>query len=60
MDSYVRIFDTTLRDGEQMPGVNLNTEEKVQIARQLDKLGVDVSKRVFRSPPRGTLRRYAR
>ncbi len=42
MDSYVRIFDTTLRDGEQMPGVNLNTEEKVQIARQLDKLGVDV------------------
>ena len=37
----VRIFDTTLRDGEQTPGVSLTAEEKVRIARQLDKLGVD-------------------
>ena len=38
---YIRIFDTTLRDGEQTPGVSLTTEEKLEIARQLDKVGVD-------------------
>ncbi|WP_219838640.1 2-isopropylmalate synthase [Paenibacillus sp. R14(2021)] len=37
----IYIFDTTLRDGEQSPGVNLNTNEKVEIAYQLEKLGVD-------------------
>lgn len=37
----IYIFDTTLRDGEQSPGVNLNTNEKVEIALQLEKLGVD-------------------
>ena len=37
----VRIFDTTLRDGEQTPGASLTPDEKVKIARQLDKLGVD-------------------
>ena len=36
------IFDTTLRDGEQSPGASMNTEEKIQIASQLEKLGVDV------------------
>ncbi|MCK4603992.1 MAG: hypothetical protein KAU41_04750, partial [Deltaproteobacteria bacterium] len=36
------IFDTTLRDGEQSPGVSLNVEEKLQIGRQLKKLNVDV------------------
>ena len=36
------IFDTTLRDGEQVPGCQLNTVEKIQVARQLEQLGVDV------------------
>ena len=36
------IFDTTLRDGEQTPGAKLNTDEKIIIAKQLEKLGVDV------------------
>ena len=37
----IYIFDTTLRDGEQSPGVNLNTREKVEIAHQLERLGID-------------------
>ena len=39
---YVRIFDTTLRDGEQSPGATLTSDEKLQIAKQLAKLGVDI------------------
>ena len=38
----IKIFDTTLRDGEQSPGVNLNYSEKLEISKQLEKLGVDV------------------
>ena len=38
----VQIFDTTLRDGEQVPGCKLNKEQKLKIARRLDELGVDV------------------
>lgn len=38
----VRIFDTTLRDGEQSPGISLNLKEKVEIAEQMARLGVDV------------------
>ena len=40
--NYIRIFDTTLRDGEQTPGVSLTIEDKIEIARQLSMLGVDV------------------
>jgi 2-isopropylmalate synthase len=41
-NGIVQIFDTTLRDGEQSPGASMNVGEKIVIARQLDKLGVDV------------------
>ena len=40
-DTKVRIFDTTLRDGEQTPGVSITPEQKVQIAIKLDELGID-------------------
>ena len=40
--SKILIFDTTMRDGEQSPGCSMNTREKLEIARQLDRLGVDV------------------
>ena len=42
MSNKIIVFDTTLRDGEQTPGVNLNINEKVEIARQLERLGVDI------------------
>ncbi len=42
MHNYVKIFDTTLRDGEQAPGFSMNIEEKIRLAVQLEKLGVDV------------------
>lgn len=38
----IKIFDTTLRDGEQSPGASLNTQEKIQIALALEKMGVDI------------------
>src|SRR5215510_15163553 len=41
-ENRVHIFDTTLRDGEQSPGISLNKQEKVEIAQQLARLGVDV------------------
>ena len=42
MTESIRIFDTTLRDGEQSPGCSMNLQEKLSLARQLEKLGVDV------------------
>ena len=42
MKDRLYIFDTTLRDGEQVPGCQLNTVEKIEVAKQLEKLGVDV------------------
>ncbi|MCC6713093.1 MAG: 2-isopropylmalate synthase [Candidatus Dadabacteria bacterium] len=41
-DNVVRIFDTTLRDGEQAPGCGMTAEEKLRVAHQLEKLGVDI------------------
>src|ERR1039457_3361320 len=38
----VTVFDTTLRDGEQSPGCSMNLQEKLRLAHQLDRLGVDV------------------
>ena len=38
----ITVFDTTLRDGEQSPGCSMNVHEKARLARQLDRLGVDV------------------
>ncbi|MBA4851699.1 2-isopropylmalate synthase [Emticicia sp. BO119] len=42
MSQKIYVFDTTLRDGEQVPGCQLTTDEKVMIAKQLEKLGVDI------------------
>jgi 2-isopropylmalate synthase len=42
MDNYVRIFDTTLRDGEQSPGASLASSEKLEIARALTRMGIDI------------------
>jgi 2-isopropylmalate synthase len=41
-NNQIHIFDTTLRDGEQVPGCRLNTSEKIEIAKELERLGVDV------------------
>ncbi|WP_018661592.1 2-isopropylmalate synthase [Heyndrickxia acidiproducens] len=49
----VNIFDTTLRDGEQSAGVNLNMAEKVEIAKQLERLGVDIIEAGFPASSKG-------
>jgi 2-isopropylmalate synthase len=53
--SHVRIFDTTLRDGEQSPGFSMNTHEKVRMARQLAALGVDTIEAGFPIASKGDL-----
>ncbi len=42
MSKQIKIFDTTLRDGEQSPGCSMRLSEKIQMARQLERMGVDV------------------
>ncbi|WP_100373675.1 2-isopropylmalate synthase [Bacillus sp. FJAT-45037] len=49
----INVFDTTLRDGEQSAGVNLNFEEKLEIAKQLERLGVDVIEAGFPASSQG-------
>lgn len=53
MSKQIYIFDTTLRDGEQSPGVSLNMQEKLEIAKQLDSLGVDAIEAGFPIASRG-------
>jgi 2-isopropylmalate synthase len=52
----IRIFDTTLRDGEQTPGVSLTADDKIEIARQLSQLGVDAIEAGFPSSSEGEKR----
>ena len=59
MDKVI-IFDTTLRDGEQSPGATLNAEEKLEIAKQLARLGVDVIEGGFPAASPGDLRAVQR
>ncbi|MDR1900020.1 MAG: 2-isopropylmalate synthase [Treponema sp.] len=51
----IRIFDTTLRDGEQAPGCSMNPQEKVEVARRLERLGVDVMEAGFPASSPGDL-----
>ena len=53
MSEHVLIFDTTLRDGEQSPGATMNKQEKLQLARQLEKLGVDIIEAGFPASSEG-------
>ncbi|NOX44788.1 MAG: 2-isopropylmalate synthase, partial [Caldiserica bacterium] len=55
MEGKVLIFDTTLRDGEQTPGVSFTPEEKLRIARQLARLRVDVIEAGFPAASPGDL-----
>ncbi len=53
MAKTIKIFDTTLRDGEQSPGCSMNKEEKLEIALQLEKLGVDIIEAGFAISSKG-------
>src|SRR5210317_968802 len=55
MSNRVIIFDTTLRDGEQSPGASMNSAEKMRLATQLEKLGVDVLEAGFPASSEGDL-----
>ena len=55
MAETITIFDTTLRDGEQAAGAGLNWDEKLEIAKQLDRLGVDVIEAGFPASSTGNL-----
>ena len=60
MSETVIIFDTTLRDGEQSPGASMNTGEKLRIATQLEKLGVDVLEAGFPAASEGDFEAVSR
>ena len=53
MTERIKIFDTTLRDGEQSPGASMNTNEKMRLAVQLEKLGVDILEAGFPAASEG-------
>ena len=54
----VYIFDTTMRDGEQSPGASMSLEEKIQIARVFDELGIDIIEAGFPIASLGILKRF--
>lgn len=56
MSSHIQIFDTTLRDGEQTPGVNFTFDERLRIALQLEKWGVDVIEAGFPASSTGSFK----
>lgn len=56
MESHIQIFDTTLRDGEQTPGVNFSFDERLSIAKQLEKWGVDVIEAGFPASSTGSFK----
>jgi 2-isopropylmalate synthase len=60
MNDQVLIFDTTLRDGEQSPGASMNTAEKLRIATQLEKLGVDTLEAGFPAASEGDMEAVSR
>jgi 2-isopropylmalate synthase len=53
MKQHLVIFDTTLRDGEQSPGASMTREEKIRVARQLEKMRVDVIEAGFAAASQG-------
>ncbi|MBT8349766.1 MAG: 2-isopropylmalate synthase, partial [Deltaproteobacteria bacterium] len=55
MKDRVYIFDTTLRDGEQSPGASMNAAEKMRLAVQMEKLGVDIIEAGFPAASKGDL-----
>jgi 2-isopropylmalate synthase len=60
MTDRVKIFDTTLRDGEQSPGASMNTAEKLRLAVQLEKLGVDIIEAGFPAASEGDFEAVSR
>lgn len=54
----VKILDTTLRDGEQSPGCSMNISEKINLAKQIDKLGVDIIEAGFAIASLAILRQF--
>ena len=56
MEDHIQIFDTTLRDGEQTPGVNFTFDERLKIAKQLEKWGVDVIEAGFPASSTGSFK----
>lgn len=55
MEERIRIFDTTLRDGEQSPGFTMNTQEKLEVARALEAMRVDIIEAGFPISSKGDL-----
>lgn len=56
----IKIFDTTLRDGEQSPGASMNTEEKIKLALALERLGVDIIEAGFAAASPGDFEAISR